>query len=46
MLKMTLTLHFFTKNFWVCLLVCSSSGIACLHFYDFGADYPMVAAGL
>ena len=29
-----------------CLLVCSASGIACLHFYEFGADYPNGSGGV
>ena len=46
MLKATLTSLFLIKNFWVLPLVCSASGIACLHFYDFGADYPNGSGGV
>ena len=34
------------RIFGFCLLVCSASGIACLHFYDFGSDYPNGSGGV
>ena len=37
---------FLLRIFGFLLLICSASGIACLHFYDFGADYPNGSGGV
>ena len=34
------------RIFGFLLMICSSSGIACLHFYEFGTDYPNGSGGV
>ena len=37
---------FLLRSFGFLILICASSGIACLHFYDFGLDYPNGSGGV